>query len=264
MPIRSHKWHDLRECASGHAHIVAQIIHAYHTFRGDTIMLNDEKRQALVGLVGEAVAERLISTMATREKEATDAGVTFKELTPPTAEQILAVLTEFGMKGADMPTTDETLKHSKAEGEEDMAKAEDTMADTEEDMAEEEEDMSEEESLLSDAEIKAIAKAVVDAMTKSMKEMTEELKGYMGKREKDDSAVAYAEAQTAALEELAKSVKEVGARLKALEDVSGTPYRPSQTASNVIGTPATTTKSAAPAHLDPAAAAVYNAFFGNQ
>lgn len=224
-------------------------------------MLNDEKRQALVALVGDAVAERLIATMATREKEATAAGVTFKELTAPTAEQILAVLTEFGMKGADM-ATDEKLKESEVKAEE--AAAEEAMADAEEDMAEEEEDMDEEESLLSESEIKAIAKAVVDAMSKSMKEMTEELKGYMGKREKDDSAVAYAEAQTAALEELAKSLKEVGSRLKALEDVAGTPYRPSQSASNTIGAPVSTTKSAAPAHLDPAAAAVYNAFFGNQ
>jgi hypothetical protein len=224
-------------------------------------MLNDEKRQALVALVGDAVAERLIATMATREKEATAAGVTFKELTAPTAEQILAVLTEFGMKGADM-ATEEKLKESETKAEE--AAAEEAMADAEEDMVEEEEDMGEEESLLSESEIKAIAKAVVDAMSKSMKEMTEELKGYMGKREKDDSAVAYAEAQTAALEELAKSLKEVGSRLKALEDVAGTPYRPSQSASNTIGTPVSTTKSAAPAHLDPAAAAVYNAFFGNQ
>lgn len=224
-------------------------------------MLNDEKRQALVALVGDAVAERLIATMATREKEATAAGVTFKELTAPTAEQILAVLTEFGMKGADM-ATEEKLKESEVKAEE--AAAEEAMADAEEDMAEEEEDMGEEESLLSESEIKAIAKAVVDAMSKSMKEMTEELKGYMGKREKDDSAVAYAEAQTAALEELAKSLKEVGSRLKALEDVAGTPYRPSQSASNTIGAPVSTTKSAAPAHLDPAAAAVYNAFFGNQ
>lgn len=224
-------------------------------------MLNDEKRQALVALVGDAVAERLIATMATREKEATAAGVTFKELTAPTAEQILAVLTEFGMKGADM-ATEEKLKESETKAEE--AAAEEAMADAEEDMAEEEEDMDEEESLLSESEIKAIAKAVVDAMSKSMKEMTEELKGYMGKREKDDSAVAYAEAQTAALEELAKSLKEVGSRLKALEDVAGTPYRPSQSASNTIGAPVSTTKSAAPAHLDPAAAAVYNAFFGNQ
>ena len=226
-------------------------------------MLNDEKRQALVALVGDAVAERLIATMATREKEATAAGVTFKELTAPTAEQILAVLTEFGMKGADM-ATEEKLKESETKAEDPMAEAEDTMADAEEDMAEEEEDMGEEESLLSESEIKAIAKAVVDAMSKSMKEMTEELKGYMGKREKDDSAVAYAEAQTAALEELAKSFKEVGNRLKALEDVAGTPYRPSQSASNTVGAPVSTTKSAAPAHLDPAAAAVYNAFFGNQ
>lgn len=226
-------------------------------------MLNDEKRQALVALVGDAVAERLIATMATREKEATAAGVTFKELTAPTAEQILAVLTEFGMKGADM-AADEKLKESETKAEDPMAEAEDTMADAEEDMAEEEEDMGEEESLLSESEIKAIAKAVVDAMSKSMKEMTEELKGYMGKREKDDSAVAYAEAQTAALEELAKSLKEVGNRLKALEDVAGTPYRPSQSASNTVGAPVSTTKSAAPAHLDPAAAAVYNAFFGNQ
>ena len=224
-------------------------------------MLNDEKRQALVALVGDAVAERLIATMATREKEATAAGVTFKELTAPTAEQILAVLTEFGMKGADM-ATEEKLKESETKAEE--AAAEEAMADAEEDMAEEEEDMDEEESLLSESEIKAIAKAVVDAMSKSMKEMTEELKGYMGKREKDDSAVAYAEAQTAALEELAKSLKEVGSRLKALEDVAGTPYRPSQSASNTVGAPVSTTKSAAPAHLDPAAAAVYNAFFGNQ
>lgn len=224
-------------------------------------MLNDEKRQALVALVGDAVAERLIATMATREKEATAAGVTFKELTAPTAEQILAVLTEFGMKGADM-ATEEKLKESEVKAEE--AAAEEAMADAEEDMAEEEEDMGEEESLLSESEIKAIAKAVVDAMSKSMKEMTEELKGYMGKREKDDSAVAYAEAQTAALEELAKSLKEVNTRLKSLEDVAGTPYRPSQSASNTIGAPVSTTKSAAPAHLDPAAAAVYNAFFGNQ
>lgn len=224
-------------------------------------MLNDEKRQALVALVGDAVAERLIATMATREKEATAAGVTFKELTAPTAEQILAVLTEFGMKGADM-ATEEKLKESETKAEE--AAAEEAMADAEEDMAEEEEGMDEEESLLSESEIKAIAKAVVDAMSKSMKEMTEELKGYMGKREKDDSAVAYAEAQTAALEELAKSLKEVGNRLKALEDVAGTPYRPSQSASNTVGAPVSTTKSAAPAHLDPAAAAVYNAFFGNQ
>lgn len=224
-------------------------------------MLNDEKRQALVALVGDAVAERLIATMATREKEATAAGVTFKELTAPTAEQILAVLTEFGMKGASM-ATDEKLKESEVKAEE--AAAEEAMADAEEDMAEEEEDMGEEESLLSESEIAAIAKAVVDAMSKSMKEMTEELKGYMGKREKDDSAVAYAEAQTTALEELAKSLKEVSTRLKALEDVAGTPYRPSQSASNTVGAPVSTTKSAAPAHLDPAAAAVYNAFFGNQ
>jgi hypothetical protein len=225
-------------------------------------MLNDEKRQALVALVGDAVAERLIATMATREKEATAAGVTFKELTAPTAEQILAVLTEFGMKGADM-ATDEKLKESETKAEE--AAAEEAMADAEEDIAEEEEeDMGDEESLLSESEIKAIATAVVDAMSKSMKEMTEELKGYMGKREKDDSAVAYAEAQTAALEELAKSLKEVNTRLKALEDVAGTPYRPSQSASNTVGAPVSTTKSAAPAHLDPAAAAVYNAFFGNQ
>lgn len=224
-------------------------------------MLNDEKRQALVALVGDAVAERLIATMATREKEATAAGVTFKELTAPTAEQILAVLTEFGMKGADM-ATEEKLKEAEVKAEE--ADAEEAMADAEEDMAEEEEDMGDEESLLSESEIKAIAKAVVDAMSKSMKEMTEELKGYMGKREKDDSAVAYAEAQTAALEELAKSLKEVNTRLKSLEDVAGTPYRPSQSASNTIGAPVSTTKSAAPAHLDPAAAAVYNAFFGNQ
>ena len=226
-------------------------------------MLNDEKRQALVALVGDAVAERLIATMATREKEATAAGVTFKELTAPTAEQILAVLTEFGMKGADM-ATDEKLNEPETKAEDPMDEAEDTMADAEEDMAEEEEDMGEEESLLSESEIKAIATAVVDAMSKSMKEMTEELKGYMGKREKDDGAVAYAEAQTAALEELAKSLKEVNTRLKALEDVAGTPYRPSQSASNTIGAPVSTTKSAAPAHLDPAAAAVYNAFFGNQ
>lgn len=230
-------------------------------------MLNDEKRQALVALVGDAVAERLIATMATREKEATAAGVTFKELTAPTAEQILAVLTEFGMKGADMPAdTEETTKCTPGtmDGKFKADDAEEAMADAEEDMAEEEEDMGKEESLLSESEIAAIAKAVVEAMSKSMKEMTEELKGYMGKREKDDSAVAYAEAQTAALEELAKSLKEVGNRLKALEDVAGTPYRPSQSASNTVGAPVSTTKSAAPAHLDPAAAAVYNAFFGNQ
>lgn len=199
-------------------------------------MLTAEKKKALSDLVGESVAERLISTMQTREKEAQMQGVSYKGLDVPTADEIAAILGSWDMKGNTMPT-DETLKQ---EGEE-MA---------EETVVEETEEMDE-ESLLSEAEIKAIAKAVAEMISGTMKEMSEELKGYMGKREKDDSAIAHAEAQVAALEEMVKTIKEVSKRLEALEAVAGTPYRPSEAGNNVLGQSATTKSADVPAGLDP-------------
>lgn len=204
-------------------------------------MLTAEKKKALSDLVGESVAERLISTMQTREKEAQMQGVSYKGLDVPTADEIAAILGSWDMKGNTMPTN-ETLKQ---EGEE---MAEETVVEETEEMDEEEGD--DEESLLSEAEIKAIAKAVAEMISGTMKEMSEELKGYMGKREKDDSAIAHAEAQVAALEEMVKTIKEVSKRLEALEAVAGKPYRPSEAGNNVLGQ--STTKSAdVPAGLDP-------------
>jgi len=203
-------------------------------------MLTAEKKKALSDLVGESVAERLISTMQTREKEAQMQGVSYKGLAIPTADEIAAILGSWDMKGNTMPT-DETLKHLKQEGEE-------TVVEEAEEMDEEEGD--DEESLLSEAEIKAIAKAVAEMISGTMKEMSEELKGYMGKREKDDSAIAHAEAQVAALEEMVKTIKEVSKRLEALEAVAGKPYRPSEAGNNVLGH-ATTKSADVPAGLDP-------------
>ena len=211
-------------------------------------MLTAEKKKALSDLVGESVAERLISTMQTREKEAQMQGVSYKGLAMPTADEIAAILGSWDMKGNTMPTTDETLKAEKPEGEE---MSEETVVEETEDMAEEEGDEGEEESLLSEAEIKAIAKAVAEMITGTMKEMSEELKGYMGKREKDDGAIAHAEAQVAALEEMVKTIKEVSKRLEALEAVAGKPYRPSEAGNNVIGHGSTTKSSDIPAGLDP-------------
>lgn len=207
-------------------------------------MLTAEKKKALSDLVGESVAERLISTMQTREKEAQMQGVSYKGLDVPTADEIAAILGSWDMKGNTMPT-DETLKHEKAEGEE---MAEETTVEETEEM---DEDEGDEESLLSEAEIKAIAKAVAEMISGTMKEMSEELKGYMGKREKDDSAIAHAEAQVAALEEMVKTIKEVGKRLEALEAVAGKPYRPSEAGNNVLGQNTTTKSADVPAGLDP-------------
>jgi DNA repair exonuclease SbcCD ATPase subunit len=214
-----------------------------HAGGGDS-MLTAEKKKALSDLVGESVAERLISTMQTREKEAQMQGVSYKGLDVPTADEIAAILGSWDMKGNTMPT-DETLKQ---EGEE---MAEETVVEETEEMDEEEGDEGEEESLLSEAEIKAIAKAVAEMISGTMKEMSEELKGYMGKREKDDSAIAHAEAQVAALEEMVKTIKEVSKRLEALEAVAGKPYRPSEAGNNVLGQSATTKSADVPAGLDP-------------
>lgn len=207
-------------------------------------MLTPEKKKALSDLVGDSVAERLISTMETREKEAQMQGVSYKGLDVPTADEIAAILGSWDMKGTTMPT-DETLKQEKAEGEE---MAEETVVEETEEMDEEEGD---EESLLSDVEIKAIAKMVAEMISGTMKEMTEELKGYMGKREKDDSAITHAEAQVAALEEMVKTIKEVGKRLEALEAVAGKPYRPSEAGNNVLGQGTTTKSADVPTGLDP-------------
>jgi DNA repair exonuclease SbcCD ATPase subunit len=215
-----------------------------HAGGGDS-MLTAEKKKALSDLVGESVAERLISTMQTREKEAQMQGVSYKGLDVPTADEIAAILGSWDMKGNTMPT-DETLKQEKAEGEE---MAEETVVEEAEEMDEEE--GSDEESLLSEAEIKAIAKAVAEMISGTMKEMSEELKGYMGKREKDDSAIAHAEAQVAALEEMVKTIKEVSKRLEALEAVAGKPYRPSEAGNNVLGQNTTTKSADVPAGLDP-------------
>lgn len=233
-------------------------------------MLDPNKRQALVNLVGESVAERLISTMKAREDEATKAGITFKSITPPSAEDVLAILSNW--KGSPMDTKekakgmDEDKATTKAE-DETTTKAEDEMSSETEtvevsndaDMEDDTEESDEDISILSESDIMAIADAVANKITESMKAMTEELKGYT-KTEKDATLATLAEAQANALQEMVKTIKEVNSRLESLETVAGKPYRPSQADNNVITQKeVNANKKALPAGLDPKYADAYMA-----
>jgi len=233
-------------------------------------MLTPDKMQALVNLVGESVAERLISTMKARDEDAVRAGVAYKSITPPSAEDVLAILSNW--KGSQMDMTqkakgmDEDEATTKAEDEA-TTKAEDEMSTGTEVMEEsdtaEMEDDSEEDgeelSILSKSDIMAIADAVVSKITESMKAMTEELKGYT-KTEKDGTLATLAEAQAEALSEMVKTIKEVNARLESLESIAGKPYRPSQAENNVITQKeVNANKKTLPAGLDPKYADAYMA-----
>lgn len=233
-------------------------------------MLDPIKRKALVNLVGDSVAERIIDTMKARENEAITAGIAYKSITPPSAEDVLAILSNW--KGSPMDATqkakgmDEDEATIKAE-DETTAKAEDEMSNEsvtiEEANGTEMEDDNEEDdddiSILSESDIMAIADAVALKITESMKAMTDELKGYT-KTEKDATLATLAEAQANALQEMVKTIKEVNSRLESLETVAGKPYRPSQADNNVITQKeVNANKKALPAGLDPKYADAYMA-----
>lgn len=223
-------------------------------------MLPPEKKDALVNLVGESIAERLISTMKERDELALAARVGFKSIDAPSIDDVLSILSNWSVKGKGMA---EDMKEEKAMDEEETMKADMESADMEEtESMEEESGMEEEEdkdmSILSDDDIEAIAKAVVGMLGSSMKAMMEEtMKAYMetDKTEKDNSAVmaTLAKAQVEALDEVVKTVKEMTSRLEAIEAVAGTPYRPSQATNNVITKKelSTNPRDNVPANLDP-------------
>jgi len=227
------------------------------------MLLDPVKQKALVDLVGQPVAERLIANIKEFDEQAIIAGMKFKSLAAPSAEEIMAILSNWHVKGTDMPNdveqttkamdeettaTDSMEKNAKAETGMDE---ETMMVDESEETGMDEEENDDDVSILSESDIMAIADAVASKIVESMKGMNGG-GDYVKTEKAASSLVTIAEAQTEALSQMVKTIKEINVRLEAIEAVSGTPYRPSQASNNVITQKEVhPNKAELPAGLDP-------------
>lgn len=208
-------------------------------------MFNREKRKALSELVGEDIANQLISTLQGREKSAQASGVAYKALEPSPD----TVVDDFSQALAnafkdffdttpdtapDTATTEKCTpgtKDGKYMGR--SGKAEEDMMSEDESEGDEEDASVEDvvESLLTEEEIGLLADAVAKRLMSSMDEMKAKMesldqemktRGYGRMKSTDDTVLStlkeYTDSQSDFSEALVSVLEELNARLKSIEE----------------------------------------------